>query len=67
MSKEQIIETVNDFLTEITNKHPETEPYINTRYPIFKEKLESAISSFVSSSPQSVEMESQVNIYYISF
>ena len=66
MSKEQIIETVNDFLTEITNKHPETEPYINTRYPSFKEKLESAITE-VMTSPQSVEMESQVNIYYISF
>ena len=66
MSKEQIIETVNDFLTEITNKHPETEPYINGMYPSFKEKLESAITE-VMTSPQSVEMESQVNIYYISF
>ena len=67
MSKEQIIETVDDFLTDIKKQYPGTTTYINGIYPIFKEKLEASISSFVSSSPQSVEMESQVNIYYISF
>ena len=66
MSKEQIVETVNDFLEEIKKKHPRTTTYINTTYPSFKEKLESVITE-VMASPQSVEMRSQVNIYYIIF
>ena len=64
MSKEQIIETVDDFLTDIKKKHPRTTTYINTIYPSFKEKLETTIAE-VMTSPQSVEMLSQVNIYYI--
>ena len=66
MSKEKIIETVDKFLEEIKTKHPRTSTYINNRYPIFKRKLETVITEVMASS-QSVEMESQVNIYYISF
>ena len=66
MSKEQIIETVDEFLEEIKKKHPRTSAYIDSRYPIFKEKLETAILEAMTS-PQSVEMESQVNIYIIFY
>ena len=66
MSKEQIVETVDKFLEEIINKHPRTSAYINTRYPIFKENLETAIIEAMAR-PQSVEMEQEVNIYYIFF
>ena len=62
MSKEQITETVDDFLTDIKKQYPGTTKYINSKYPSFKEKLESVISE-VMASPQSVEMASQVNIY----
>ena len=64
--EEQIVETVNEFLTEIKKKHPETKPFINRRYPFFKKKLETIIPEDVANS-QSVEMSSQVNIYYIFY
>ena len=66
MSKEKIVETVNNFLKEIKKKHPRTASYINRRYPFYKKKLESLIPEDTANH-QSVEMESQVNIYYIIF
>ena len=66
MSKEQIIETVDEFLEEIKKKHPRTTTYINSIYPSFKEKLETTILEAMTS-PQSVEMISQVNILYFFY
>ena len=64
--EEKIIETVDEFLTEIKTKFPQTKTFINRRYTFFKKKLETVIPEATASS-QSVEMRSQVNIYYIFF
>ena len=64
MSKEQVVETVDDFISDIKTKYPQTSKYIDSRYPTFTKKLETAIlEAIFMTTSQSAEMESQVNIY----
>ena len=64
--EEKIVETVNEFITKIKKKFPNTETFINLEYKYYKKKLESLIPEATTNS-QSVEMPSQVNIIYIIF
>ena len=64
--EEKIIETVDEFITEIKTKYPGTKTFINRRYKFFKKKLESVIPEAIENY-ESVQMNSQVNIIYIIF
>ena len=72
--EEQIIQVVEEFLSDIKMQYPETKTLISRKYKFLKRKIEEIIpddnvdSQSVEMGYQSdVEMASQVNIYILFY